>query len=92
MSTRRALVWQIAPVAPPCWPTRLQWLEFLASAAEDRVEQVLVLEPGKPARMRASFDFCAECIERHRVAMTQAGKCRPSWLIDTLPKETTHAA
>jgi hypothetical protein len=90
--SRRAEVWALAPVAPPCFDARLQWLEFLVSAAEEQRpgrQQVLILRAGEPARLNWNFNFCRDCELAHRAAMTDAGRCRPNWLMDMQPKTTT---
>lgn len=92
MSKRRALVWELAPVAPPCFAARSAWLEFLASAAEAqaaRPQPVLLIQAGQPVRFNPRFNFCADCDRKHKRAMKAADKCRPEWLAD---KETSHAA
>lgn len=97
MSNRRRLVWHIAPPSPPCFTDRLNWLEFVASAAEAQAPgqpQVLLFEAGKPVRFNLRFNFCADCTAEHRTAMAAATptRCRPGWLADLMPKEPNHAA
>jgi hypothetical protein len=93
--SRRAQVWRLAPVAPPCFADRLIWLEFLVSAAEEPAvgqRQVLLVEKGQPVRFNHRFPFCDACTAEHKAAMQAANKCRPAFLTDMLPKEPSHAA
>lgn len=78
-----------APPAPPCFSTRMQWVEYLRSAAaaqkQDRGEPgPLVFEAGKLVRFNYAFPFCADCSAQHSLAMSRVGKCRPDYL-NTLP-------
>lgn len=92
MRDTRSLVWGMAPVSPPCFPTRLQWLEFLTAAADQSMTRVFVIEAGAPVRLNPRLNFCADCLDQHRREMAAAARCRPAWLVEVLPKETTHAA
>lgn len=78
-----------APPAPPCFSTRMQWVEYLRSAAaaqkQDRGEPgPLVFEAGEPVRFNYAFSFCVDCSAQHSLAMSRVGKCRPDHLT-TLP-------
>lgn len=79
---RRDTVIRLAPAAPPCFPDRLTWLEFLSSAAEEQRQG-----KGGPldlrhvdARFNTRFDFCASCSARHAIAMQNQGRCKPDAL------------
>ena len=100
-SARRLLIAQIAPKAPPCFETRLLWLEYLNSAAEsqkqtrlfkDNTSVVILIENGH-ARINPQFKFCRDCSAQHSFAMHNAGRCNPRHLIDqTEDKHAPHAA
>jgi hypothetical protein len=70
----------IAPPAPPCFETRLQWLEYLAAACNAKTV-CRESQPGplKGAALDPAYNFCADCTQGHQVAMMIAGKCRPNW-------------
>jgi len=92
VSKRRTLVEQLAPPAPPCFGSRLQWLEFLISAAEehrpDHGHGPLVFEAGQPVRFNQRFDFCADCPSDYRRAQQTAKRCFPDWLTRSIPTLT----
>ena len=95
--TRRHIVRDLAPPAPPCFSDRLIWLEYLQSAfTEQRPGQprVLLVEMGKPVRINPQFPFCADCSAAHQAAMEADGRCWPWWLVDMAheQQETAHAA
>jgi hypothetical protein len=87
----------LAPVAPMCFSTRLQWVEYVVACAIDQRDQhlpgPLVIEPGQPVRFNPNFSFCEDCDGRHQGQMSHLGKCKPRHLIDlfavpaTAPKE-----
>lgn len=79
---RRATVIRLAPVHPPCFDSRVQWHEFLASAAEEQRDGKagpLDLRKTEPAFNRR-WDFCKDCTAKHAIAMQQQSRCRPWWL------------
>jgi hypothetical protein len=85
MGPRAKLIARIAPVAPPCFETRLQWIAYLQSAAEagkptnGRTDVVLIGPPGEQA-VNPHFAFCRDCAAQHHLAMSRVGKCQPDWL------------
>ena len=90
----------LAPVSPPCFSSRGQWLEYIAAAAIaqqlDHAPGPLLLAKGQPARFNPAFDLCADCSDRHEGAMRAVGKCKPRYLIELFavqaaPTENTHA-
>ena len=86
---RRAdLAEQLAPVAPPCFSSRGQWLEYVRAAAIEhrsgRAPGPLLIQPGKPTVFNPRFAYCADCTTQYSLRMSQAGKCRPKYLIDLL--------
>lgn len=94
MGSRGDLIKALAPVAPPCFSTRLQWVAYLTSAAEAQKETrpsaskdpravVLVIENGS-ARINPDFAFCRDCSAKHSFDMHRAGKCKPKHLMDVL--------
>lgn len=97
-STKRVLIAQIAPKAPPCFETRLAWLEYLYSASEshkqtrlfkDGKSVVILIENGH-ARINPQFAYCRDCDAQHSLAMSRAGRCNPKHLIEDT--ESQHAA
>ena len=91
--SRRAIVIQIAPAAPPCFATRKGWVEFLVSAAEEtRGGRVgpLNMRFGLP-RFNYSYDFCQSCLAKHALAMVEVGRCQPAFLRNLQADEAPHA-
>lgn len=89
MSTRQsraATAAALAPVAPPCFSSKDQWIEYVSWCAIDQrsghAPGPLVLEPGEPVRFNPAFDVCGDCNDRYARAMQRTGKCRPKFLID----------
>lgn len=87
--SRREMVEALAPVAPPCFASRIDWREYLTAAAEAQSEKgqpaPLIFEAGKPVRFNTDFDFCHDCDPMHAVVKERRGKCKPDWL-KTPPK------
>lgn len=81
---RHALIEQLAPSAPPCFSSRLAWLQWLVSAdAAFTLNQgtacgsPLILEAGQPVRFNRSIWFCEDCSIGYRSDMLKAGRCEP---------------
>lgn len=78
--TRRQVAFAAAPVSPPCFDSRLQWQEWLASAAAEQRPNhpmVLLFEAGH-VRVNPNLNFCADCTQQRREAMQRAERCDPS--------------
>jgi hypothetical protein len=79
-------VQQVAPLAPPCFESRLQWLTYLVSAAQAHVPNrepgPLVIRAGEPVTFNCSFDFCQDCEAgwRREQRVVERGACKPHWL------------
>lgn len=98
---REDLVRELAPLAPPCFESRSQWLEWLIAGAEAQrqdkgTEGPLILQPGLPVRFNHSVSYCEDCDKKSGFADRQMalGKCRPDYVIAqalraSLPTETT---
>lgn len=86
--SRAAHIKALAPIAPPCFSTRSQWVVYLEDAAAEQrpghAPGPLIFEAGQPVRFNSAFSFCRECTDRHEGAMRAAGKCQPRFLL-TLP-------
>lgn len=91
MGKRADLIARIAPVAPPCFETRMQWVAYLSSAAEgqrpgrwvdDPTAPVLVTDEAGTPRVNARFAYCKDCTQIHSHAMRVAGRCKPNHLIE----------
>lgn len=81
--SRTKTVHLLAPVSPPCFSTRSQWLEYLTHAA-------MYQRPGHDGPLsgkgdgtvfNSNFNFCHDCTMAHRTAMVSAERCRPSHLL-----------
>jgi|GEM_PF-2031261 len=87
MSARLDMVKQLAPPAPPCFASRMEWIEYLTSSAAAQSERgqpmPLIFEAGKPVRFNYAFDYCTDCsFSASSIAALQAqGKCKPSHLL-----------
>lgn len=76
---------QLAPLAPPCFGSRSQWIEYLVAAAEeqrgDRHHGPIVLRAGDTApAFNPRLNFCDDCTPEHQLAMQAERKCQPAWL------------
>ena len=82
----------LAPLAPPCFSSRLQWTEYVAACAIDQrdghLPGPLLLQAGQPARFNLAFSICEDCDDRHAAHMRRQGKCKPRYLIDLLAAKT----
>jgi hypothetical protein len=85
------MVESLAPPAPDCFDSRLQWLEWLSSAAEaqkkagiaeaDQPEAgPLIFEAGRPVRFNFGLSYCMDCSTPYARAMQSRGRCNPSHL------------
>jgi hypothetical protein len=81
--SRTKTVHLLAPVSPPCFSTRSQWLEYLTHAA-------MYQRPGHDGPLQgkgdstvfnSNFNFCHDCTLAHRSAMVRAERCRPGHLL-----------
>jgi len=76
----------LAPVAPPCFSSRDQWVEYVSACAIDQrgghLPGPLVMEAGQAVRFNPRFDICGDCDDRHARAMGHSGKCKPRYLIE----------
>jgi hypothetical protein len=73
----------LAPRPPPCFQNRLEWLEYLKSAAasqgDGESQKIILLTRGIP-RINFDYDFCCDCTPEYRDAMASAGRCNPFFL------------
>lgn len=93
--TRRSLVRDLAPPAPPCFADRLSWLAYLESAFRCQSEgqpRVMLVQLGKPVRINPSYFFCTDCSTEYQAAMEATGRCWPWWLVDITQPEVAYAA
>lgn len=85
MSTKkaRAVLW-LAPVAPPCFTSRGQWIGYLQSAAEATRDEhepgPLLYAAGHPIAFNHEFSFCEDCSEDYASAARRYGECQPDHL------------
>lgn len=73
---------QLAPPAPPCFESRIQWHEWLRAAAEVKntssASTPFVIVDGKP-KFNTLVSFCDDCSQRYRSAMLKQDRCYPAW-------------
>lgn len=83
-STRTTWIVALAPVAPPCFDSRGQWVEYLSSAAEAWHDEgsvgPLIFTRGQPVTFNYGFTYCADCQAKHSFEMTKRGLCKPDHL------------
>jgi hypothetical protein len=88
--SRRDIVRALLPVAPPCFASRIEWAEYVTSAAEAQSEQgqpaPLIFEKGQPVRFNMNFDWCHDCDGIYAVVMKSQGRCKPDALKQATPK------
>jgi hypothetical protein len=90
---RRDLIEKIAPPAPPCWPDRLTWIEYLVSASQGQVcgqgevdpVKVLVFHAGGQPTFNLRANFCSDCTPGFKAAMQAAQDCDPQFLVNLIP-------
>lgn len=101
MGPRSKLIARIAPIAPPCFESRLQWVSYLQSAAEGQKDTrmfdasdslVLVRDEDGEYRVNPKFAYCKDCTAIHSHRMLTAGKCKPRHLIDMQAAKTEVSA
>jgi formate-dependent nitrite reductase cytochrome c552 subunit len=82
---RAALAAAVAPIAPPCFSSRDQWVEYVIACAIDQREGhlpgPLLIDGDKPVTFNPRFSFCADCHDRHAAQMAHKGRCQPQYLI-----------
>ena len=87
---------ELAPIAPPCFSSRGQWLEYVAAAAiagrDGHLPGPILIEAGKPARFNPQFDLCQDCDDRHAAQMARKGQCKPRYLIELFAAPAAPAA
>lgn len=79
----------LAPPAPPCFVTRLQWLEYLATAQEckgDRWAKPFIEIAGR-VEPNPLYNWCRQCMPSHEVQMIGKGLCKPHPHHKPLPLE-----
>ncbi|HEY0955794.1 MAG TPA: hypothetical protein VGE36_13600 [Roseateles sp.] len=83
---RAAQAEAVAPVAPPCFSSRDQWVEYVVACAVDQrdghLPGPLLIEAGEPVRFNPRFDICGDCDDRHAAQMKRKGNCQPKYLIN----------
>ena len=81
---------RLAPPAPPCFESRLNWLEWLGEAWKPNGStpetKPLIRRLGK-FEFNHRIDFCSDCLPAYRAAMAAARRCRPTALIDNAGAE-----
>ena len=78
----------LAPPPPSCFFNKVQWVEYLKSAAAVQNHKgeprVIIMENGTPAFNR-ELNFCVDCYQQKSVEMMAKGRCNP----DDLKKSKT---
>lgn len=88
MSHRADIAAALAPVSPPCFESRVSWLEYVRAAADDvpkahrpRAYPLVFLKPPVAVQFNTNFNFCSGCLDEHKAAMRAQDRCQPSALI-----------
>lgn len=81
----------LAPPAPPCYPSRTVWIQWLRSTAEAKPGSngPIKAERGEAPAFNFRLAFCADCSVAHRSQMLKEGKCDPRHLHKLAPQEAT---
>ena len=87
--TRRETIIPLIPASPLCFPDRLTWVEFVVSADESVARGdrgPIDLRKPEP-RFNHQWNFCADCLALHALAMVAQGRCNPQHLQQLQAKE-----
>ena len=80
----------LAPPPPSCFFNKVQWVEYLksAAAAQNQRNEPVVINIAKDgaATFNWDFPFCADCSEIKSMEMTRAGRCNPEYLVSLKEK------
>lgn len=102
---QRKTIQILAPVAPKCFSSRDQWIEYLLDAQVSRKDHTsrkahssrkdkgdTDRRPFVDGKYRTGFSFCADCNAQHALAMTNAGRCDfQGYVADLKNAEDEHA-
>lgn len=84
----------LAPPAPPCFETRLQWLEYLRACCEAQALGCLgaglaplLFQPGAAPTFNRHMSFCDDCGQPFAGSMKAQGRCHPDWLTRDVEQE-----
>lgn len=75
---------QAAPEAPPCFPTRMQWVEYLTVCQGEKHPPA---RPFAGSHYRPEWSYCRDCAPTHRARQELLGKCKPDALRRAKPTE-----
>ena len=80
------LIRKLSPPEPPCFGSRLEWLEWLEAALicpdrSDLKTMPLVLRRGN-LHFNYQVDFCSDCLPAYKAEMVSGHRCRPTALVD----------
>lgn len=78
-------VLDLAPPHPPCFVNRIQWREYLVSAAASqnvRGEPKLIRIVNGQPQINRDYPFCADCTQIKSHEMFTKGRCKPNFLKD----------
>ena len=71
------------PAPPPCFLNRLEWVEYLKSAAAVQNHKgeprVILVVKGEPA-FNLGFDYCCDCTQIKSFEMMRVDRCKPGFL------------
>lgn len=73
----------LAPAPPPCFTNRIEWLEYLRSAAacqNHKGEPKVIFMVNGEASFNKGFTFCVDCTQVKSYAMSEKGLCNPDHL------------
>lgn len=82
MNLKDAVI-DLCPPPPPCFLNRMQWTEYLISAAASQnvrgEPKVILLTNGQP-QFNREFPYCTDCTQIKSVEMMRANRCNPHHL------------
>ena len=80
----------LAPPPPSCFFNKVQWVEYLksAAAAQNQRNEPVVIRIAQDGAATFNFDFplCADCSQVKSLEMTRQGRCNPEYLTNLKEK------
>ncbi len=73
---------ELAPPAPPCFPSRSIWLSYLEGAIEFARRRRVSSPVLTSGQFNTEFRFCTDCLAEKKAAEVKQGNCKPTWLKD----------
>ena len=75
----------LMPPNPPCFRNRMDWQEYLRSAAavqNHKGEPVVIVWLHQEPSFNLDFNYCVDCYQIKAVEMMSKNRCNPNFLKD----------